>query len=151
MFRAKPFEKSVTRRAPILGNLLASSVVQSKGNVKTWLHNDGTYKCSMNRCVTCERILVSTEFVSDKTRKPFKIRNFINCNSKCVVRLRNCSKCGIQYVSCTSRRLKDRMREHINQIVSGSNTTVVSRHFLECGGGDITYLKIQGIEKLELT
>ncbi|OCT72560.1 hypothetical protein XELAEV_18035541mg [Xenopus laevis] len=141
--------KFVTRRAPTLVNLLAPSVVPGKIKSKTWLQTKGTYKCGANRCITCERILVSKEFKSNSTGKSFKMNHFINCNTKFVTYLLSCSKCGIQYVGCTSRNLKNRMREHINHITSRRNSSVVSRHFLECSDGDIKYLNIQGIEKIE--
>ncbi|OCT63516.1 hypothetical protein XELAEV_18044616mg [Xenopus laevis] len=69
----------------------------------------------------------------------------MNCNTKFVVYLLTCLKCRIQYVGCLSRSLKCRMREHIHQITSGSKSTVVSRYFMECSGGDITQLMIQGV------
>ncbi|OCT99703.1 hypothetical protein XELAEV_18005486mg [Xenopus laevis] len=57
-------------------------------------------------------------------------------------------KCNIQYVGSTTRNLKCRMREHIHSIETQSNSTTVSRHFLECSNGDVANLKIQGIEKI---
>ncbi|OCT88519.1 hypothetical protein XELAEV_18017148mg, partial [Xenopus laevis] len=50
--------------------------------------------------------------------------------------------------TCTSRNLKCRMREHINNIVSRSTGTTVSRNFLECSDRDINSLKIQGIKMI---
>lgn len=68
--------KFVTRHAPTLGNLFPPSVVQSKRKKKTWLNIEGTYKCGASKCVTCERILVSAEFVSNNTKKLLKMKKF---------------------------------------------------------------------------
>ncbi|OCT55444.1 hypothetical protein XELAEV_18002034mg [Xenopus laevis] len=46
------------------------------------------------------------------------------------------------------RNLKNRIREHLNTIRSGSDTTPVSRHFKECNGSDIRQLSVQGIERV---
>ncbi|OCT82880.1 hypothetical protein XELAEV_18025415mg [Xenopus laevis] len=42
------------------------------------------------------------------------------------------------------------MREHINSIKSGSETTVVARHFKECNNSNIRRLKVQGIEHVTI-
>ncbi|OCT76280.1 hypothetical protein XELAEV_18031476mg [Xenopus laevis] len=141
--------KFVTRRAGTLGNMLAPSVIEMEGTRRTWLHTKGTYKCGSKRCVTCERMYISSGFVRSSTDRSFDIKSYINCNTKFVVYLLTCLKCEIQYVGCTTRSLKCRMREHIDQINSGSESTVASRHFLESSGSYITKLKIQGIENIE--
>ncbi|OCT78049.1 hypothetical protein XELAEV_18029146mg [Xenopus laevis] len=46
-------------------------------------------------------------------------------------------------------KFKEQNEGHINHIISRTNSTVVSRHFLESSDGDIKYLNIQGIEKIE--
>ncbi|OCT93238.1 hypothetical protein XELAEV_18016303mg [Xenopus laevis] len=46
--------------------------------------------------------------------------------------------------------LKERMRKHMNSIKSGSDTTVVSRHFKECNNSNIGALIAQGIEHVTL-
>ncbi|OCT80903.1 hypothetical protein XELAEV_18027715mg [Xenopus laevis] len=51
-----------------------------------------------------------------------------------VVYLLPCISCGMQYVGCTSRALKNSMHEHIGQITAKSNYTTVSRHFVSCNG-----------------
>ncbi|OCT81036.1 hypothetical protein XELAEV_18027850mg [Xenopus laevis] len=145
------FITSYSRQYPQVKKIINKYLPVLYGDESLWkLYNKGTYKCGSNRCVTCESLYVSSVFVSSSTGRAFDVNSYINCNTKFVVYLLNCSKCEIQYVGCITRSLKCRMREHINQITSGSESTVVvSRHFLECGRSDITKLKIQGIEKNE--
>ncbi|OCT84300.1 hypothetical protein XELAEV_18022456mg [Xenopus laevis] len=124
----------VTRHAGTLGGISAPSVVHNNSKRETWLQTKGTYKCGST---------------SQNTGKGFEMNDYINCNTKSVVYLLTCRKCKLQYVGCTTRSLKCRMREHINHITSCSNTSVVICHFVECNGGDITQLDIQGIEKVK--
>ncbi|OCT70068.1 hypothetical protein XELAEV_18036989mg [Xenopus laevis] len=139
----------VTRRTRTLGNILSPSDVCEKVNSpRTWLNIVGTYRCGATRCVTCYHMEKSSEFVSNSTTTIYHNKCYINCNTTYVVYLLACKKCNIQYVGSTSRNLKCRVREHIHSIESRSNSTTVSRHFLECNDCDINNLKIQGIEKI---
>ncbi|OCT57838.1 hypothetical protein XELAEV_18002928mg, partial [Xenopus laevis] len=134
----------VTRRAKTLGNILSpSDVCNRNSSPRTWLSTVGTYNCGDTRCITR-----SSEVVSSSTTIRHKVKSYINCNTSYIIYLLTCKKCNAQYVGCTSRSLKSRIREHINSIVSRSSTTTISRHFLECSNGDIDFLKIQGIEKM---
>ncbi|OCT92970.1 hypothetical protein XELAEV_18016036mg [Xenopus laevis] len=40
------------------------------------------------------------------------------------------------------------MRDHIYQIASRSETATVSKHFLHCNEGHLSFLRIQGIESI---
>ncbi|OCT55769.1 hypothetical protein XELAEV_18004174mg [Xenopus laevis] len=40
------------------------------------------------------------------------------------------------------------MREHKSQIGAESSATKVSRHFSQCNQGNVSYLQIQGIDKV---
>ncbi|OCT97489.1 hypothetical protein XELAEV_18009716mg [Xenopus laevis] len=90
----------------------------------------------------------SKTFVSTRTQKEYNINCFINCNTSYVVYLLTCTHCGIQYVGCTTRPLKNRMREHISQIGAKSSATTVSRHFSQCNQGNVSHLQIQVIDKV---
>ncbi|OCT87837.1 hypothetical protein XELAEV_18021536mg [Xenopus laevis] len=54
------------------------------------------------------------------------------------------------FVGCTTRNLKNRIREHLNTIRSGSDTTPVLRHFREYNGGIVELVSVQGIERVVL-
>ncbi|OCT65844.1 hypothetical protein XELAEV_18042094mg [Xenopus laevis] len=89
-------------------------------------------KCGSNRCITCKVVKVTNTFRCSVTHETFQIRNYK------------------QYVGCTFRNLKNRVREHLNDIRSGNESAPVSRHFKECNGGDIKWVSVQGIEKVSL-
>ncbi|OCT88235.1 hypothetical protein XELAEV_18016861mg [Xenopus laevis] len=91
--------------------------------LETWLDSHGMLKCGSTRCVTCEVICVSDSHL-------------------CV--------CQKQYVGCTMRNLKNRIREHLNNIKSGNENNPVSSHFRECNGGDAEWISVQGIERVSL-
>ncbi|OCT58568.1 hypothetical protein XELAEV_18002002mg [Xenopus laevis] len=143
--------KFVTRKAKTVGNILSPSEVNKNAGTVSWLSTIGMFRCGAARCITCEFMFRSAEFTSSNTKRVYKIKDFINCNSSFVIYLLICTKCNIQYVGCTSRKFKCRMREHINQIVSHSSATVVSRHFSECSDRVCSHLRIQGIEKITPT
>ncbi|OCT78335.1 hypothetical protein XELAEV_18029444mg [Xenopus laevis] len=93
---------------------------------------------------------LSKDFECSVTHETFQIRSYINCNTSGVVYLITCKKCRVQYVGCTMRSLKSRIREHLNTIRSGSDSTPVSRHFRSCNDGDLRFVSVQGIERVTL-
>uniref|UniRef100_A0A803K2L1 Reverse transcriptase domain-containing protein n=1 Tax=Xenopus tropicalis TaxID=8364 RepID=A0A803K2L1_XENTR len=107
----------VARRAPTLGNLLSPTLWKSQPRKTSWLNVKGTYRCGARRCVTCTYIKQSVSFNSTVTGRSYDMQSYANCNTRYVVYLLTCSKCGMQYVGCTTRSLKCRMREHIRHIV----------------------------------
>lgn len=74
----------------------------------------------------------------------------MNCNSKMVVYLVTCTSCNIQYVGCTTRKLKRRISEHTSAVVNERQTNVsnAARHFIQVHDRDLSSLKVQGVEKV---
>ncbi|OCT87659.1 hypothetical protein XELAEV_18021356mg [Xenopus laevis] len=140
----------VARRAPTIGSVLAPSLYQKETNNTTWLQSIGSYKCGGPRCVTCTVLKKSTQFTSSVTQETYQIRNYINCNTQSVIYLLTCMKCSKQYVGCTMRRLKERIREHLNLVSTGNASSPVSRHFKECNNSNTKLLMAQGIERVTL-
>ncbi|OCT96155.1 hypothetical protein XELAEV_18013838mg [Xenopus laevis] len=147
---------SIPRRSHTLRDHLSPSMYRemNKGDQRnrSFLKIEGSHKCGSRRCITCQHMKISKEFKSTVTNTSFKIRDYINCNTSTVVYLITCLKCQKQYVGCTSRTLKERIREHLSQIknpktVEKSNIT---RHFSRCNGSDVAYFSVQGIEKVRL-
>ncbi|OCT57287.1 hypothetical protein XELAEV_18003724mg [Xenopus laevis] len=142
----------VARRAYTLGDSLSPSLFKEKNSSKQdFLRHSGCFKFGHNRCVTCKYLKVSGEFNSTVTTTTYKIKHYINCCSKGIVYLITCTKCGKQYVGCTIRSLKERIREHINQVsnIKLSSKTNVTRHFQECNNSNLKYFSIQGIEQIK--
>ncbi|OCT72143.1 hypothetical protein XELAEV_18035109mg [Xenopus laevis] len=142
----------VARRAYTLGDSLSPSLFKETNNSKQdFLRHSGCFKCGHNRCVTCKYLKVSGEFTSTVTTTTYKIKHYINCCSRGIVYLITCTKCGKQYVGCTIRSLKERIREHINQVsnIKLSSKTNVTRHFQKCNNSNLKYFSIQGIEQIK--
>ncbi|OCT90286.1 hypothetical protein XELAEV_18018898mg [Xenopus laevis] len=91
-----------------------------------------------------------TKLRSTVTNKIYSIKQFVNCNSIGIIYLIICSKCNKKYVGCTTRSLKERIREHINHInnTKCSNKTN-TRHFMECNNSNLKYFSVQGIEHVK--
>ncbi|OCT85205.1 hypothetical protein XELAEV_18023370mg [Xenopus laevis] len=135
---------SIPRRSHTLRDLLSPSMHSEKnkgdriGNMGL-LRVKGCYKCGSSKCITCQRLKISKEFKSTVTSKSFKIRDYINTST--VVYLATCLKRQKQYVGCTNRTLKERIREHLSQIKNSKalEKSNITRHFAQCNGNDIGF------------
>ena len=61
-------------------------------------NNCSIEKCN-RRCDICKNFLVlSTEFTCHATKRKYKIRGFLTCNTKNIIYLIACKCCGKQYI-----------------------------------------------------
>ena len=98
-------------------------------NLDTKLHGVANAKpCNSSRCSTCPFFMETHIFKSHQTNQTFYIKQNLSCDSKNVIYLINCKKCGIQYVGQTSLTLRDRFTRHRFDIRHKANKTV-SNHF----------------------
>ena len=72
-------------------------IVTQKKKVETDELNPGCTKCGKCR-VSCPIIKEGGTFTSTNTRKTYRIKQKVNCDSSFVVYLGTCGKCGGQYV-----------------------------------------------------
>ena len=75
-------------------------------------------------------------FTFYSTGQTFKIKSHITCETSNVIYMIQCTKCNLQYIGETKRRLKDRFNEHRRPIIKpfcSYTHTAVSRHFLTSG------------------
>ena len=73
---------------------------------------------------------------SHSTGQTFKIKSHITYETSNVIYMIQCTKCNLQYIGETKRRLKDRFNEHRRPIINpfcSYTHTAVSRHFLTSG------------------
>ncbi|KAI8495640.1 hypothetical protein Bbelb_266120 [Branchiostoma belcheri] len=108
----------------------------------------GSFPCEKNRCTNCAFVKKANNFKSHRTGKCYAIRTHINCQSKNIVYLIQCKKCGVQYVGETKQTLANRLNGHRSAInTCTKKDTPVSAHFNQThhSMGD---LEILGIEKL---
>lgn len=101
------------RTASSLGRWLSPSLYISTKAPTHWLQFIGTFKCGINSCSYCPYIKSGDIVSSVTTGKSHKILSFINCNKRFVVYVITCILCPIQYVGRTTRRLKDRLYDHL--------------------------------------
>jgi len=103
-------------------------------------------KCNTPRCKTCEHIK-ETNFVRDKNNAKFFLKHQLDCRSKELVYLIECSNCNIRYVGETTQKLQGRMNQHRSDI-NRNQDRVVANHFNnECN--NIKYLTVTPLEKVK--
>ena len=103
VFKAAPIV--AYRRSDFLGRAQLRNLTQ---------HNQprGSYPCGKN-CLTCKYISDrQTSYTFHATGETRPITNHIDCNSKNVIYMIQCSHCSKQYIGETKRRLKARFKEH---------------------------------------
>lgn len=139
--------KVVSRRAPTLGNSLSPSLVVSEQRKANWLNFKGNYKCGKKGCNYCSHIKKGKQVQSCTNGKVFNIASFIICNTQFIIYVITCDICQIQYVGRTTRRLRDRLYDHLYDIEK-DRLTNVAKHWIFAHQKDVTSLHIQGIEKI---
>jgi peptide-methionine (R)-S-oxide reductase len=94
------------KQPPNLRNKLVHAKLPTKGKSKRQVN--GIRPCN-KPCGICPYVLQSNQFISTATKERFQIKGTFNCNTSGVIYLTTCSKCLIQYVGQTGRRLVDRI------------------------------------------
>jgi hypothetical protein len=93
--------------------------------------NPGCFKCK--KCHACPILKEGKEFASKNTGKSYKLRQNVTCDSKYVIYLASCKKCGGQYVGKTQNKFKQRHSGHKQEIKR--NYGGLGHHYGEKGGG----------------
>lgn len=142
----------VARRACNVGNLESPNIFPKTNNATatSWLSTIGFHKCGHRICKVCSHVQLGCTFESTSysNASPYKVRSFINCNSKNIINLITCTSCRLQYVGSTSTELKVHIRRHLSDIqnISAVNVSAASRHFITTHDRDISSFKFMGIE-----
>jgi hypothetical protein len=85
-------------------------------------------QCQKRQCECCLYIKTQSEFVSKHNAKELTITGKLDCNSKNIIYLIECSLCGEQYVGETERTLRERLNNHLSDIRQYKETGV-AEHF----------------------
>ncbi|XP_066302861.1 uncharacterized protein [Branchiostoma lanceolatum] len=109
----------------------------------------GSFPCGKHRCFTCIYVKMAKNFQSHRTGKQYTIRAHINCQSKNIIYMIRCKKCGVQYVGETKQTLANRLNGHRSSIKTKKDTPV-SAHFNQ-PDHSMEDLEVLGIEKLRYT
>ena len=80
-------------------------------------------------CITCPFMQKTDNITSWKTKKQFQIKDQYYCQTKNVIYVIYCKRCGIQYVGQSGNTFNKRFRGHLADIRQGNNVKPVSRHF----------------------
>ena len=110
-------------------------------------NNYSTEKCN-RRCDICKNFLVlSTECTCHTTKRKYKIRRFLTCNTKHIY-LIACKYCGKQYIG-SATGFKERLRIHKSDINTGKIRFGVASYLLnvcKSATSKTEYLQVQLIE-----
>ena len=87
----------------------------------------GMKKCN-RQCKVCSYVQEVKEIKSNRNGDKFQLKGEFNCQTKGVVYMTFCLRCGKQYVGQTKRKFSDRIREHWLSI-SNKKDTANAEHF----------------------
>ena len=108
-------------------------------------NNCSIEKCS-RRCNICKNVLeVFTEFTCNATKRKYKIRGTLTCNTKNIIYLITCKCCSKQYVG-SATGFKERFRIHKSDVNTSKVRCGVANHLLNVCKSE--YLQVQLIEQV---
>lgn len=85
--------------------------------------------CKTPECLICQKLDTSGTITSPVTGRNYMSRKNVTCLSTNLIYCLSCSRCKMQYVGQTKRRLLDRMKEHLSKIRNHKLTNDIGRHF----------------------
>ena len=107
--------------------------------------------CNTNRPSLCCKQVVNTDtFQSVITKKVYQIYHRVDCKSKYVIYLLECTICNIQYIGKSETQFNIRLNNH-RKDVKNPNSIPVCKHFNEPGHNFSTHAKFIIIEQLRNT
>ena len=106
----------------------------------------GCTKCG-KPCVSCPGIKEGKTFCSTNTKKVYRIKQTLDCNSDFVVYLGTCNKCKGQYVGKTTRKFRLRHSGHKQEIKKKYGG--LGNHYGGEGGCTYQNVSMQVIDQVE--
>ena len=98
-----------------LRDIIGTKLIEN-GKVRRKFTNKIQGKCTPclanNRTLCCKQIVHTTTFRSNQTNRIFQIYHNLNCKSKYVIYLLECTKCKIQYVGKAETEFIIRLNNH---------------------------------------
>jgi tripartite motif-containing protein 2/3 len=110
--------------------------------------NPGCYKCSRGCKVSCSKMKETKTFMSSNTKKSYKIRDHLDCDSSFVVYLITCTRCSGQYVGKSVTTFKKRHSNHKCEIRTKKGG--LGQHYggqRQCGYADVSITLIEQVEQ----
>ena len=119
------------RRNKNLRDIIDTKLIEN-GKVKRTFTNKIQGKCTPclanNRTLCCKQVVHTTTFRSNQTNRIFQIYHNLNCKSKYVIYLLECTKCKIQYVGKAETEFNIRLHNHRKDVWK-PDAIPASRHF----------------------
>lgn len=128
IFNSDPTTQFLLGQPPLVAfkrdRSLRDMVVRNR--LKEHHNHRGTVPCHRPVCLTCPYVF-RTHFITFP-KDTFVVRESFSCVSRNIIYVIVCSRCNMQYIGETGRRLADRFREHLRDTDS-QNGSPVSSHF----------------------
>ena len=125
------------RRCKNISDILVRANLPEPTNTDQSRSPSGSFRCNKTSCTVCPFIDDGrNQYSFYSTGQTFEIKSHITCETSNVIYMIQCTKCNLQYIGETKRRLKDRFNEHRRPIIKpfcSYTPTAVSRHFLTSG------------------
>ena len=103
------------RRKKNLRDIIGTKLIEN-GKVKRKFTNQiqgkSTPCLANNRTLCCKQVLHTTTFRTNQTNRIFQIYHYLNCKSKYVIYLLECTKCKIQYAGKAETEFNIRLNNH---------------------------------------
>lgn len=149
------FERTLSTHAPVWRSLGYSrimireakkSMLTRAGQLEYW--PTGMFPCDVPNCLVCPLANLVNTFNHPFANISYPILHRITCNSSNVIYLIICTSCGCLYVGQTSRPLRTRIQQHLDNIRSGIREAPLYLHFRQsCGLASFSFLGIDAHPK----
>ena len=138
------------RRNKNLRDIIVTKLIEN-GKVKRKFTNKIQGKCTPclanNRTLCCKQVVYTTTFRSNQTNSIFQIYHNLNCKSKYVIYLLECTKCKIKYVGKAETEFNIRLNNHRKDVWK-PDAIPASRHFSGKSHNFNTHAKFILIEQI---
>ena len=138
------------RRNKNLRDIIGTKLIENC-KVKRKFTNKIQGKCTpclaKNRTLCCKQVVHTTTFRSNQTNRIFQIYHNLNCKSKYVIYLLECTKCKIQYVGKAETEFNIRLNNHQKDVWK-PDAIPASRHFSGKNHNFNTHAKFLLIEQI---
>ena len=140
VWRSLGYSRSMIRRCKL-------EILSRTSQLSQW--QTGMFPCNNPGCTVCPLAAFSTTVHRPSSNVVFPITSRITCATRNSIYLIRCKNCGVSYVGQTSRALKSRIEQHLNNITLRRQTPLY-RHFLStCDPTAFSFLGLDSHPKEE--
>ena len=137
-------------RKKILRDIIGTKLIET-GKVKRKFTKKIQGKCTPclanNRSLSCKQVVHTRMFRSNQTNRIFQIYHSLNCKSKYVIYLLECTKCRLQQVGKAETEFNNKLNNH-QKDVGKPDAIPGNRHFSGKNHNFITHAKFILIEQI---